>query len=808
MLRKAFKTKLLCAAVLMATQPALQAGELYLGEQFSIVGDLGVSFPKVYYTNDAGETASFENVAIKLNTDLTWSLLTDPAAAKGNGIFSLGATSELKKFADDVIQLKNVQFNNKSYVARIKINPDTTWEPIYAEYSTPQDIPVPEGFSFGMTKNIEVNVQVLDNDGVPVADSSVIVAEPSRVEAPFVEDDSTILADHTQDRVLASGQTDANGNFSATLNVPSRVNTVRVFASNVGVPNSTADAPIVNGVVNFVSDGNADESAYFADGQVPAEDTRRAAHPTKWTYLLGVDDDGNRITGNFSSDVFDGNGVHKSYDANPPEIPRELLRKVNRELGERRYYDGEFADADGASLLLKYDDEVKVTFLSEGAGYRNVFGFFTYPDGQVPTSRDEIETVVVFPNASFHNSGGSRGKGLRTGNTINLGKFTAGTRIGFFVGANAWRASSRHPGHDWTFHTVPGLNSEPVPAEGQKDLRQHTVLLDAGDVGIVLGMEDIKRTQRNCDHDFNDVIFLVNADGFDRTDVPPLEPPTDSDGDGVDDPNDSHPNDPERASEVQTIGTLTYEDLWPSEGDYDLNDLVLGYTIDEDLHADGTVKEINASFEVRARGASLDNGFAVGLNGVAADVGQTATISRNGADAEALGAEAGQSKLVFNLLANATPESVPTQGEACDDFFNTDPACKPAAQGGTFTMNVVFDTPQARDALGYAPYDPFMYRSDNRGLEIHLPDMAPTDLADASLLGTDSDASDAASGVYYKTAKSLPWGLNIPAQSWRYPAETLGVTDMYLDFFTWAQSGGTEATDWYLNPSDESMLYD
>ena len=819
-----FKTKLLCAAILMASQPVLQAGELDLGTDVSIIGDLGLSFAKVAYTNDAGDRAVYENIAIKLNLDLSWDILTDPANADSDGVFTLSAASELKKFADDVVQLKNVQFQNKSYVARIQINPDRTWDPIYAVFSTPQDIPVPAGFSFGMTKDVSVSIKVMGADGKPMANTGVIIAEPSRAEVDFSEGETgTSLVDHTQDKELASGQTDAEGNFTTTLNIASRIKSVRVTTSNIGVPNPVADVAVVDGSVNFVADGNADDSAYYSDGNAStadtAPDTRRAGGwpLSAWQYLLGLDAEGNRILGQFDPAIFDWNGIHRNgYDANPPVIPQSVLDKVSQKLTERRQFVDELADANGASLHLVQEGEVKVSFLSEGAGYKNVFGYFTYPDGQLPASRADIEPVIVFPNASFTSSGGSglrdggSAQGLRTGDTINLGTFPANTRIGFFVFGNGWRKQNRTPDDAWVFHTVPSLNSEPVPAEGAADLRQHTVLLDAGETGVVMGMEDILRTRRSCDHDFNDVVFLVNADpadAIDRTDVPPLEPPTDSDNDGVDDPLDSHPDDPERASVNQVIGTLAYEDLWPSEGDYDLNDLVLGYTIDETLHANGDIKDISASFEIRARGASLENGFAISLDGLAANVAQTATISRNGGDAEALSAEDEQSKLVFNLLANAHPETVITQGDACE-FFNTEPACKPAAQGGTFTMSVVFDTPQARDALGYAPYNPFLYRSADRGLEIHLPDMAPTDLSNTALLGTEDDASDAAAGVYYKTSKGLPWALNIPAASWRYPAETLGVTDMYLDFFTWAQSGGTEKADWYLNPSDESMLYE
>ncbi len=56
----------------------------------------------------------------------------------------------------------------------------------------------------------------------------------------------------------------------------------------------------------------------------------------------------------------------------------------------------------------------------------------------------------------------------------------------------------------------------------------------------------------------------------------------DTDGDGVDDENDAYPTDPDRSTDQylpseNTYGTMAFEDLWPSEGDYDFNDMVVNY---------------------------------------------------------------------------------------------------------------------------------------------------------------------------------------------------------------------------------------
>ncbi len=85
----------------------------------------------------------------------------------------------------------------------------------------------------------------------------------------------------------------------------------------------------------------------------------------------------------------------------------------------------------------------------------------------------------------------------------------------------------------------------------------------------------------------------------------------DTDGDGVPDDQDDYPNDPDKAfnnfsPEEGTWATLAFEDLWPGTGDYDFNDLVLFYNMNQITNADNEVVEIDASFYVNHIGATLD----------------------------------------------------------------------------------------------------------------------------------------------------------------------------------------------------------
>ena len=87
----------------------------------------------------------------------------------------------------------------------------------------------------------------------------------------------------------------------------------------------------------------------------------------------------------------------------------------------------------------------------------------------------------------------------------------------------------------------------------------------------------------------------------------------DTDGDGIADSDDDYPNDASMAfnnyTPVTGYGSLAFEDLWPSKGDYDFNDLITDYRFISVTDANNKVVKITGEFIVRAFGAGLHNGF-------------------------------------------------------------------------------------------------------------------------------------------------------------------------------------------------------
>ena len=513
---------------------------------------------------------------------------------------------------------------------------------------------------------------------------------------------------------------------------------------------------------------------------------------------------------------YDSTGIPKTFDAK--NVPaNDFLTRVANGLPECASVPtnspGLIASDLQSNIHLIQDADVSVTFVHEGAGYKNSFGYFTFPDGQKPTVRTAVAETIFLPNVSYYNDGGDTA-GLHSGDTVKLGHFTAGTNIGFVVVSNGFNSSTGvattpvtggPPGGDWVFYTVSGLNTE-----ANATLRAHTVLLnDTQSKTLVLGIEDMKR-DAGADNDFNDIVFTVAsapASAIDPTGVAPLPIPDDKDKDGVKDNQDQFPDDPAKAWEIfvpsaTTYGTLVFDDAWPSGGDYDFNDMVVRYRFSRILNSTNMVVEVKALFEVVAAGTGNAMGFGLSFPGVTPSLVASATLASNGATATAATYEAGATNLTYQVMPNVHGAIAGLGG--CTTF-NTTAGCN-SGKGPTVLLDVVFATPQNPSVVGQPTWDPFLFQVAKRGIETHLPGHAPTSLADTSVFKTGDDDSDPATGRYYMSFCSLPWALDVPA-GWAWPADGSRIIDAYQDFAAWAQSGGTTHANWYLVDTVPTKLW-
>lgn len=620
-----------------------------------------------------------------------------------------------------------------------------------------KDLTVSPDFNWQAQRTVDVDLEVLSNRAEPVSNIvfELFDAQPKQLSTP-----------------ISKGATDSSGKYSTKLNLPASVQSIWARGYM-----STFEVPIRNGKAAFNFGGAvADEKGVF-----------EAPKGKNWTWLPGLS--------------YNKNGL-PSPRTNVPLEPN-FLRRVNATLPEH------FSLAQtNPNLLnptnqpnLKIDEaaQVWITFVHEGAGFKNALGFHSYPSGTPPQTTAQVgPRTVILPNASLSNDGGD----LRPGDTIYLGQFEAGKTLAWFLVADGFKSGGSGTNVSTSaqvYYSLPHLNPESNPSK-----KQHTVqVFDSQYQRFLVGFEDLNRNS-GSDDDFNDVVFFVTVnpiEAVDFTGIPPIVNSPDSDGDGIIDYYDDYPNDPELAFNNYTYGsgkwgTLAFEDLWPNVGDYDFNDMVVGYNYNQITHAANRVKKVEMKFKLRAIGARKANGFAVQLPFNSANI-----YAVNSSHPALFEHEEGS--LAVMRIFNSAFDLIPQR----ESFINTEisqPFISPVDISLSFKLTAPVNIVEVTSA---PPYNPFIFADRVRSHEIHLPGYPPTTRMNMSLFNTGNDASLPTN--WYKTAANLPWAVNIPA-SWDYPVENAQITRAYVKFKNWAQSSGTSYPDWYKDLSgyrNEDFIY-
>jgi LruC domain-containing protein len=387
-----------------------------------------------------------------------------------------------------------------------------------------------------------------------------------------------------------------------------------------------------------------------------------------------------------------------------------------------------------------------------------------------------------------------------SGDKVYLGQFGPDTVIGFACLANGYISTNNTVGNgSEQFYSNPVLNPESNSSQ-----RNHNVALwDQPSQNLIIGFEAINRT--SSDDDFNDAVFYLSsypANSISTTNIVNTSISNDTDGDGISDNYDEYPTDPDIAfnsyyPSSTTWANIGFEDLWPYKGDYDMNDLIVGYRMNLVKNSSNEVKQIQTKVFVKAIGGSYQNGFGFELpispNDISAVTGSS--LNANYISTNANGTEANQANAVIIAFDNALNIAPRPAGY----YVNTQLG-SPIVYSDTLRLGIYFTNAISMSTLGTAPFNPFMISNLRRGYEIHLPDKAPTSLADQSIFNTGNDKSNAALGRYYRSDRNLPWAINVPDN---YPivVEKNQIINAYLKFEDWSQSGGATYNDWYENKS-------
>lgn len=613
-------------------------------------------------------------------------------------------------------------------------------------------------------------------------------------------DGSSLRTDVTR---VAQYRTNAQGEINTILDIPNIVKKAYLVANYPGYNNPIEITPSLSAVTTTV------HPAGF--GTVSLKSTRAATITTPSIVL------GSNVYK--IGDYVASTGVPLYKEAAVDTVGSAFLLRIANSLPEYKHvpvlHPEYLVDASKANIRTKEACNIYVTFVSEGAAYRNTLGYFYYPTASAPGASAAInKKVVIFPNASASGAGG----GLTQGDKVKLlyfnettqswsDVFPANITIGWFLISDGYATGNIGNGRGWLY-SIPSFNTY--------GMQQNVILFDKASSRMVIAFEDISRTSAyvSGDEDFNDAVFYATANPITAIDTDNLNvigDNKDTDGDGVLNDDDQYPNDSKRAFNATYSGSLAFEDNWPVKGDYDFNDLVADYNVTHVTNAQNKVVDVKASFSIRSQGASFKNGFAFQLGTTPDNVDSLSgsILLDRLFTVNALGLESGQTKAVIPIVDNIYK------------LFNSNvivnsaklPDVGVVLPSQTVNIKVTFKTPVDLATLGTPPYNPFLVVDQNRGREVHLPGNLPTDLANLSLFGTADDRTSPSSGVYYKADFAYPWAINISGTSFAYPREfaLIGITPpnitnnkygaAYNFFNLWVTSNGQNYGNWYQDLS-------
>ena len=624
-------------------------------------------------------------------------------------------------------------------------------------------------FNWENTQDAKVTIYTKDNAGEPVPNVKV------SIWTNFEEENGV---------EIINGVTDNQGAFILDYSFEADMTDVVVKTDFIGFI-TEAKVPIENSNIYFTFGGTKDSQKSQNSNPKSFYSKLENTVKNKWNSNININYIG----------AYDGIGVPDYLEPEGDYISPEFLDDLNVAFPQHRpvpdYHPEYLLGGNEHNLVVLDETEVWITFVSEGAGYKNVLAYYTYDRDFPPTSPEDIkDCYVIFPNTSFAGSGG----GLYSGDKVYLGTFQENTVIGWMLMRNGWnRASKKATEGKGLLYSNFALN----PEENINDQQHSVLLLDEEREVVLITFEDLIRP--GGDNDFNDVIFYATANPIENIEIENIQlanpDPIDTDGDGIYDSFDDYPEDPNLAfnnyyASSGLFGSLAFEDLWPSKGDYDFNDLVVDYNFNRISNAQNKVITLQGKFVVRAIGANFKNGFGFTIEGLDPSLIESVSgteYTEGFIQTNSNGTEAGQSNATIIVFDNAWEHGYGNTKQ--DETFIV---------ADTLTVNINLKTPVDANDFGVAPFNPFIIINKERGKEVHLANNPPSDLAEVTYFGQSADDTQPGIGKYYKTKENLPWAINFPSK-FQYPVEKASIDVSHLNFINWVLSEGIDYKNWYKN---------
>lgn len=576
-------------------------------------------------------------------------------------------------------------------------------------------------------------------------------------ENPFEENDGVSTKKDIEP--IYRGITDAKGRLEGETTLPSHIKKAYIYSPYVGVPFIEA-AITANGI-----------SVSTENQKINSRSTRAMSYtyPSDMLTLGDWDEFGYPAYLLPERFVFSKNALY--YITKATTFPYKE--------GMQSLFPQYFEPGVETGIPIIKKTKVNLVMIGKYApSVSNTIIYFTYPTGQLPSSVNDIQKIIAFPVSA----------GISCGSTIQLrywnketnqfeDEFPAGVTIGWGVSSNAFKDGNiGNSGGNHNYYSINALNTRSGD-EGN----QHTIaMFDKKNTSVAIGIEDRPLTQKP--NNYTDVIMYCHADvegAIDGSNMAELEETED-------------PGPSETDNYTTYFGMLAFEDLWPNQGDYDLNDVVMYYESKVYKNAKNQITATIDEFTPYWDGAGYNNfnGFGYQLSVTPDKVAAVNIAYENYTFA---------ANPLFQLDGKYMEVRVDNDNAIIIVADNMKQAVK---QKSKFTITTTFVNPQAESAAMLPPYNPFIIidAQKERGKELHLPNYTPTKRADSSYFGKGNDLTDEAQQMYYISKDNMPYAIHIPnIKDFDCSGEGIRIDDNYPGFKNWVKSNGSENTDWYLH---------
>lgn len=565
------------------------------------------------------------------------------------------------------------------------------------------EVTIDNYFDFSTRQSVQLNVNY--GEDCPKAYFEVYAENPL-----IYQEEGSQVSKRNDISYLYAGFADGRGLYSRNVTIPASVSEVYIYSPDFGVPKLYKTDVVGNTVNATISFDNEIDLSTLSESQVVgARDVK--AITDKVPNVLGTWDEIGRPS-------------YLEASLTIKNIGSELKKYITKYFPEGKNNSKSVYISHDTDILIKEKANIWVNYFGGDTSAQSVFAYYCYRDG---ATIDEIKKAVQSACVIFPNACGTRKSDKKEilGNYSGVGTylryidengklqnkesgFPEGTRIGFFI----WNKGFLNTNFEKnTFYSTKSLNN---------DKRSHTAIFaattSAGQRYNVITMEDY------TDTDYNDVAFIISSNPIKAIDVPDAPDPGE-----------------DRTGTNNYRGLLGFEDNWPKQGDYDMNDVVIKYESEVTFNENNGIIGITDNIKLVWTGADFCNGFSyqvpfdLGLVQLSGGISTSADNVINVFD------DAKKELNVSNIGASQMPSHVSE------------------IQEKVYTISMVFNEPYPHRVE--PPYNPFIRMGST---EVHLPDQPITTNAN-NVFPQEADISDGKT-TFFICKDGFPFAIHMDAR--------------------------------------------